>query len=74
MLQKIKADFKKHWISWAGFVGLGIIGGSMFVVSPHQVIMAVLMWALVVWGMSLGAAVDKYEGHRSSEEINGPYK
>lgn len=73
MLKRIKADFRKQWISWTGFIGLIILGPATLITNPGQVIMVILGWILIVWGISIGAAVDKAQGYPTEEEMNKPY-
>ena len=74
MVEKVKADFKKHWVSWVGFIGLVAIFCHFFFHNPNQLLMAILFWVLVVWGMSIEAAYDKQYNYRTSEEMNKPYE
>jgi len=53
MLAKIRADLSKHWISWTGFIGLGVISWYFIINNPLQVTMAIIGWVLVCLGMYL---------------------
>lgn len=73
MIEKIKADFSKHWVSWIGFIGL-VAGFFVYLLwNPGQLLMITLFWVLIVWGMSIEAGIDKQGKYRTDKEMNGHY-
>lgn len=53
MLAKVKADLRKHWVSWMGIIGLVTICPLALILDPAQAIMIILGWVLVIFGMFL---------------------
>ena len=72
MLTKIKADIKKHWVSWVGFIGLVAIL-PMLKHHPEQALLIILFWLLICFGFSIAVALDRKGLYRTDEEINKPY-
>ena len=74
MISKVKTDLKKHWVSWIGFIGLVTIFFGCLFWNPGQLLMIILFWVLIVWGMSIEAGYEKQYGHRTDKEMNKPYE
>ena len=55
MLAKVKADLRKHWVSWTGIIGLVIICPLILIYRPEQAVMVIMVWVLICFGMYLGA-------------------
>ena len=73
MLQKIKADLTKYWVSWVGFAGLLILFFVYLFHNPEQIFMVILCWVLMIWGMSMEGGVKKQYGYMPDEVMNEPY-
>jgi len=59
MLEKVKADLKKNWVSWLGLAGLIVIFGVYLLRNPQQLLMVIFFWVLVIWGMAIEAGYEK---------------
>lgn len=53
MFSKVKADLRKHWVSWIGIIGLAIVCPLALIFGPAQAVMIILGWMLIMFGMFL---------------------
>jgi len=74
MVGRIKADLRKHWVSWTGFAGLMILFLVYLFWNPGQIFMVILFWVLTVWGMAIESGIEKQYGYRTDKERNKPYE
>lgn len=73
MLEKIEADFRKHWASWIGFGVLVVIGVPLFTSPTPQLVMVLIYWVLCCMGLFWEVTSEKQFGYISDEERNKPY-
>jgi len=72
-IDKVKADFTKHWLSWIGFIGLVLIFFTGYFHRPSFLVAVILSWVLTIGWLSIEIEYEKKHGYHSDEELREIY-